>query len=80
MQIYWMDDNGEQKLLSELPIGREVTLCVETRGMDEGETVKIELRDNDGRTYKNGQNILKFTAKVESDNIAYIDNVKIEYR
>ncbi len=79
-RIYWVDENGDQRLVSELPIGKEVTLCVETSGMEEGESIQIELKDNDGRTYKNGQKTLQFTANVESDDVAYIDNVKIEYQ
>jgi hypothetical protein len=48
--------------------------------MEEGESILIELRDNDGRTYKNGEKTMKFTATVESDDTAYVDNVKIEFQ
>ena len=78
-RIYWLDENGKERLLSELPIGKEVTVCVETKGVEEGETVHVELKDNDGRTYKNGQKTLKLSGEVEVDNTVYIDNVKIEF-
>jgi len=80
LRMYWVDDKGEQKTLSELPIGQEVSLCVETRGIEEGESILIELKDNAKRTYKNGEKTMKFTTTVESDDTAYVDNVKIEFQ
>jgi hypothetical protein len=80
LRMYWADDKGEQKTLSELPVGQEVSLFIETVGMEEGESILIELRDNDGRTYKNGEKTMKFTATVESDDTVYVDNVKIEFQ
>ncbi|WP_081852550.1 DUF4280 domain-containing protein [Prevotella sp. 10(H)] len=78
-RIFWVDEEGDQRTLSELPCGKEITLCVETKGVSEGEIINIELNDKDGRIYKGEKETLKFSATVESDNTAYIDAVKLEY-
>jgi hypothetical protein len=80
IRIFWVDDKGKQKTLDKLPIGKEITLCIETKGIGEGEKIKVEIKDNDGRTYKNGEKTLKFRGNVELDGVAYIDGVKLEYK
>lgn len=79
VRAYWIDADGEERELSELPIGKEVTICVETEGVDAGKTLTIKIKDNDGRTYKGGQKELSFKATVEDDGYAFVDNVKLEF-
>lgn len=79
-QIYCIIDNGEERRLSKLPIGKEFTVCVETKGMDEGEKVTVDMKDAKGRTYKSGEKTIKLKGTVEMDGIAYIDGVKVEFK
>jgi outer membrane biosynthesis protein TonB len=79
-RIFWIDEqSGEQKTLEELPPGYEVTLCVETKNIDDGENVEIEITDENGRNYKGGKQSLKFSSTVEADGTAYMENVKLEF-
>jgi hypothetical protein len=71
--------DGRERTLDKLPIGEEFSLCIETKGMEEGEEVNIEIEDADGRTYKNGEKIIKLKGIVEMDGTAYIDNIKLEF-
>jgi len=81
IQMYCIIDNkeGETVRLNKLPIGKEFTLCIETKGFEEGEEVTVDMTDDDRRTYKNGEKVTKLTGTVEVDGVVYIDGVKIEF-
>jgi len=79
-RIFWIDEqSGEQKTLDTLPNNREITLCIDTKNIDEGEEIEVEITDKNGRDYKGGKKSLKFKATVEADGSAYVENVKLEY-
>jgi len=78
-RIFWVDEHGEQKTLAELPSEYEITLCIATKNIDEGEEIKIEITDEKGRNYKGGKKSLHLTATVEADGCAYVEKVKLEY-
>jgi len=78
-RIFWIDEDGTQKTLRELPEGREITVCVATKNIDEEEQIDVEIKDENGRKYKGGKETMKFSAKVEADGCAYVEKVKLEY-
>jgi hypothetical protein len=78
-RIFWVDEQGEQKTLDTIPTEYEITLCVDTKNIDEGEEIEIIITDKDGRNYKGGKQSLKFKTTVEADGCAYVEKVKLEY-
>ncbi|MDR3266379.1 MAG: hypothetical protein LBT24_02290 [Tannerella sp.] len=80
VRMYWVDDHNELRELSKVPIKAEVSYCVETVGIEAGEVIKLDLKDNDGRTYKNGEKTITLRGYVELDGTAYFDRIKLEYQ
>jgi len=79
-RIFWIDESdGEQKSLSQLPAGKEITVVVATKNIDDGEEIEVEIKDKNGRKYKGGKETMNFSAKVEADGCAYVEKVKLEY-
>lgn len=79
INIYCIDEADENKIIYELPADKEFTLCILTRGVNEGEKINIELTDSNGRKYKGGKEKLNFEAIIEADGIAFVDKIKLEY-
>ncbi|NDV65234.1 DUF4280 domain-containing protein [Bacteroides sp. 224] len=80
LKIYWMDEQGEPRTLSELEEGKEVTLCVDVEEGGAGEMIDIVIDAEEGRKFDNGNSQLIFeNLLVEDDNTAYIDNFKFKY-
>jgi len=80
LRIYWMDENGEPRNLSELLPEQSVTVCIDVDDGMSGETIDITINAPEGKTFKDGGNQKKYSnLKVEDDNTAYIDNFTIEY-
>ena len=81
LRIYWMDEQGEPRELSELEEGIEVTLCVDVEEGGVGKTVDIIIDTDNQKKFKGGKQQLKYSGlTIENDNTAYIDNFKIEYQ
>ncbi|WP_165024381.1 DUF4280 domain-containing protein [Dysgonomonas sp. ZJ279] len=81
LRIYWMDEQGEPRKLSELEEGKEVTLCIDVEEGSAGKTVNLQLNAEEGKSFKTGSSQLKYNGlQVEDDNTAYIDNFKLEYK
>jgi len=79
--IYWMDEQGEPRKLSELEEGKTVTLCIEVEEGATGKTVNLVLGADDGRCFKDGSTQMNYDSLlVENDNTAYIDNFVLEYK
>jgi hypothetical protein len=80
LKIYWMDEQGEPRELSELEEGQEVTLCVDVEEGGAGQKIDIILETDKHNLFKENKRELIYKGLlVEDDNTAYIDNFKIEY-
>lgn len=80
VKIYWMDEQGEPRQLSELYEGQEVTLCVDVEEGGAGKTIDLEIESGKNKKFKGGKSKLEQkNLLVEDDNTAYISNFKLEY-
>jgi len=80
IDIYWMDEQGEPKRLSELKEGQEVTLCIDVEEGAIGKNIDIQIDAPEGKSFKGKETSLSYkNLTVEDDNTAYLDKFKIEY-
>lgn len=78
-RIYWVDEENNIFGLGDLPPGKEVVLCIDVDGVDEGETVEVVIKSEQGRRFKNFGEEMNFSPTVEQDGTAYIDRFIVEY-
>lgn len=79
LKIYWMDEQGEPRQLSELYEGQKVTLCIEVEEGGAGTTVDLNIKAKNGYVFENGNDEAEYNSlKVEDDNTAYVDNVMLK--
>lgn len=80
LKVYWMDEQGEPRQLSELCEGQKVTLCIEVEEGGAGSTVDVKIIPPDGKTYKGKKLAYEYKGlSIEDDNFAYIENFTVEY-
>jgi hypothetical protein len=78
--IYWMDNNGASRTISELAEGQEVTLCIEVEDGEMSETVDVKISTDENHKFKGNKLELEYLGvEIENNNIAYIYHFKIEY-
>lgn len=78
-RIYWAEEENNIFGLDDLPPGKEVVLCIDVKGVEEGETVDVVINSGQGRRFKNFGEEMKFSPNVEQDGTAYIDHFIVEY-
>jgi len=80
LRIYWMDEQGEPRGLSELLTEQPVTVCIDVDDGMSGETIDITINAPEGKSFKDGGTQKKYSNLIiEDDNTAYIDNFTLEY-
>jgi hypothetical protein len=76
LRIYWIDEQDEQRELSELFVGQSVTMCVEVEAAGAGKTIDLTIKAPTGTTIKGGGTYSDI--RVDGKSTAYIDNFQLE--
>lgn len=80
-KIYWVDEQGEMRQVNELQQGKEITLCIDVEEGSAGKTVDITINADENKIFMDGNTQQEYKSLIiESDNTAYIDNFKVEYK
>lgn len=79
IDVYWIDEESGDKM-KEVQEGRIVTLYVLTRGYEEGDLVHLKVVASEGNVFKNGSTEMVVFGKVNSEDIAVIENFIIQYQ
>ena len=74
----WMNDKMDEKIKS-AAVGDKVSLLVQTRNFEEGETITIVVDEIDGKDVKNGEKEITLTGTVNAQGLAELkEAVEIE--
>lgn len=78
ISVKWMDNEMKERIGS-ATFGDKVSLLVQTRNYEEGETVTIKIKEKDGGDVKEGEKELTLKGKVNAEGFAELkEEVEIE--
>jgi len=80
LNVYWIDEQGGMRNLSELLSGQIVTMRIDVEDGMEGKTLDVTIKAPEGKTFKGGEKQQNYTnLLIECDNTVYIDDFCLEY-
>ncbi len=77
IQSYWMDELGEQRI-GKRYYKEKTALFVLTQDADPGESISIEVEDDEQQDIVKGQTIITFTGTVEVDGTAILEPFELK--
>lgn len=79
IDVYWMEEEESDEKRRDIFPNFPVTLYIKTFFYKEGEFIKLDFKDSEGRIFKGNKKSLSVSGNVDASGILRIDDFKVEY-